>query len=383
MKEKLSQRDFQNLAEVRRPGCVSIFMTVQTESGDFKKEEIQFKNLLNTAEERLPEEIEGVRRPKEILTPARELKEDLYFWQYPNPGLALFMAPGIFFCCRLPVRFDVWTVCSQRFHLKPLMAYFNGTRRFYVLALSINAVRLIECNSYDAAEVDLGDVAGGLGRALDYDSKQRQLQFHTGAQNAGGGRAGIFHGQGVGKDDRKDEIQRFFRQVDENLNKAADAEAPLVLAGVDYLLPLFQAVTTRSNVLEQGIAGNLERCKPLEIQQMALKPIEMFFQREESRVLEQVESLLGTGLASTDLRTVVGGACYGRVESLFVSNETACWGSFDADRNLLETKESSVPGVEDLTDRAAVETYVRGGNVYPAAESDMPTNSSLAAVFRY
>jgi len=62
-------------------------------------------------------------------------------------------------------------------------------------------------------EVELENTPQSLSEAFKYDDPEKQLQFHTRAPAAGGERAAMFHGHGVGKDDAKDNILRFFHQV--------------------------------------------------------------------------------------------------------------------------------------------------------------------------
>lgn len=52
---------------------------------------------------------------------------------------------------------------------------------------------------------------------------------------------------------------QYFREIDRRLQKILVGEtAPLVLAGVDYNLPLFRNATGYGHVLDEGIFGNPE-----------------------------------------------------------------------------------------------------------------------------
>ena len=78
-----------------------------------------------------------------------------------------------------------------------------------------------------------------MAEALRFNDPERRLQFHTGAVTPGGrgDRPAAFHGHGVGQGvEAKTDILRDFHKVDEALQEVLrDEEAPLVLAGVDYL----------------------------------------------------------------------------------------------------------------------------------------------------
>src|SRR5690606_19751818 len=91
----------------------------------------------------------------------------------------------------------------------------------------------------------------------------------------------------------------------------------------------------------------------------------------------------GDGMASADLETIVPGAHYGRVETLFVDVGRKQWGVFDHNTNEVRRLNRPGPNAEDLYDLAAVQTYLNGGNVYAVTADKMPGPEPIAAVFRY
>lgn len=84
-----------------------------------------------------------------------------------------------------------------------------------------------------------------LADILRRDDAEKQLQFHTGTSGGGGGgRPAIFHSHGS-EEDLKEDILRYFRQIDRGVEELLKGQrAPLVLAGVDYLLPIYREVRT-------------------------------------------------------------------------------------------------------------------------------------------
>jgi len=174
--------------------------------------------------------------------------------------LALFISPGMFRLYQLPARFEPLVVVAHRFHLKPLLI-FLGDNEFFVLALSQNEVRLFEGSRMGLSAIDdLEGVPKSLADALKYDELVKHLQFRTGIGTGGarGERAAMFHGQSA--DDAKDKILRYFRQIDQGLQDFLREEpAPLLLAGVEYLLPIYKEANTYQHLLGEGITGNEAR----------------------------------------------------------------------------------------------------------------------------
>ena len=67
-----------------------------------------------------------------------------------------------------------------------------------------------------------------------------------------------FHGQGGGSDENeKNELLRYFRLVSDGLTEFLEEDGvPLVLAGVEYLLPIYKEANTYPNLMDTVITGN-------------------------------------------------------------------------------------------------------------------------------
>jgi hypothetical protein len=382
----LTRRELRALSEERGDACVSLYIATHRAGAEIQQDPIRLKNLLKEAEATLI--TMGLRSPDagELLEPAQALLEDHEFWQHQSDGLALFLSPGSFRGYRLPFKFDELVVVTNRFHVKPLLPLLSGDGRFYVLALSQNEVRMLQGTRYSVAEVDLEDVPKSLAEALRYDDPERQLQFHTQTQTPGGrgDRGAAFHGHGVVSDEDKEDILRFFQKVDEGLQDVlGDEQSPLVLAGVEYLLPIYAEANTYSNLISGGVKGNPEALGSEDLHKRAWEIVEPHFQEAQVRAIARYEQLASTEQASSDVRTVVPAAHHGRVDTLFVAVGQQHWGAFDPQTNTIEIHGEEEPGDEDLLDLAAVQTLLHGGKVYALEPAEVPDGVPVAAVFRY
>ena len=244
----LTKSELEILLKKQSGACVSIFMPTHRIGAEVQQDKISLKNLLRQAEERLVDI--GLRRPEAIklLAPIYKTLNDDVFWQHPSDGLAIFLSPEMFRYYRVPFNFERLVVVSDRFHIKPLLPVFSGNGRFYILALSQNQVRLLQCTRFDAEEIDLAGIAPkSLTEALKYDEMERQNLYHTGVP--GVGKEGvIFHGQDIG-DIAKNNILRYSQQIDRGLHREIlkEEKAPLILAGVDYLQSYINEYAFRYN----------------------------------------------------------------------------------------------------------------------------------------
>ena len=370
------------LAEARPGPCVSIYLPTHRIPMEIQQDRLRLKNLLRQAEDDLT--AAGLRSPevKALLEPAEKMLLETVFWKGQQDGLAVFLAPEFDRFYALPVDFPELMLVGERFHLKPLLTLLSGGE-FYILALSQNEVRFLQASPFSVSELDVEGVPRSLDEALKYDDPQKQLQFHTGTQKLTGGRAAIFHGHGVGTDDAKSNLLRFFQQVDRGLRTVLrEEQAPLVVAGVDYLLPIYREANSYANLMSEGVLGNPEGLSPEELQKRALKVVSPYFQQARQEAEAKYRQLAGTGKASHNLMEIAPAAFHGRVESLFVAMGRHEWGAFDSDSASIRLLPQTEPGVEDLLDFAALHTLLQGGRVFSVEPEEMPDGEPIAAVFR-
>jgi hypothetical protein len=388
--EIVKQKEFETLLEDRQRPSVSIFMPTYQKGREVQQNPIRLKNLLKQAEERLGHLGLGSTQSRDLLAPAGDMLDDAEFWKYQKEGLALFLSEDLFRYCRAPFSLEELVVVnSNRFHIKPVLPLLTEDSSYYVLALSQNRVRLVQCARFDVRELDLENTTIPLSieEALQYDDPEKQLQFRSsvsGSPSPQGSRwASVFHGHGV-VDEVKDDLRRYFLQIDRGILEVIGAGGPpLVLAGVDYLLPIYAEANKYSSLVDQGITGNPDHLEAEELHEKSWPIVEPQFRNDRERAAEVFSERLGTGLASNDIREVVPAAHIGRVDSLFVAVGMQVWGTFDPERDSIIVHDELQPGDEDLLDLAAFLTLNNSGKVFLVAPEDVPDSTSLAAVFRY
>jgi len=364
--------------------CVSLFMPAHRAGRETEQDPIVFKNLLREAEEGLL--AKGLRSVavREALKPAQGLLENQSFWRHQSGGLAVFAAPEMFRAYRLPLAFEKLVMVSDRFHFKPLLPFFANDRHFYVLALSQNEVRLLEGTRHTVDEVVLEDTLPDLAEALKFDRFNKNLQYHTGtASTSGGDRGAVFHGHDPSDDD-KSRILRWFHKINDELSGVlAGEQAPLVLAGVEYLFPLYQEANTYPNLVEEGIPGNPEELSAETLHTRAWPLVRPIFMAAQEQAAAEYRQLAGTGQATNDVPEVVLAAHRGRVAALFVAVGRQVMGRFDPKGQSVELAAEADSTAGDLLNLAALLTLKNGGSVYAVEPDQVPGEGTLAAVLRW
>jgi hypothetical protein len=382
--------ELKTLVENPKGPCVSLYMPMQKAGPEVRQNPIRFKNLIREAEARLDEMEMRHTEAVDFLQPAKEL-DTPEFWENQDRGLVIFASSEVFRYYLLPHDFQELAVVNSQFHIKPLLPLINNDGRFYILALSQDNVRFFEATCYSVKEVEVENMPKSLDEALNYDSTAKDGQFRIATSRGGTSnpmtQPGSFHGQGSpDRDEHQKEILQFFHQVDDAVKeKLKNQKAPLVLAGVEYLFPIYRQTNEYAHLLEEGIHVNVDIVKPEELQEQAWQMVEPLFHQQEQSAIERYQELAGaeTGKASSDLNEIISAAYFQRVDSLFVPVGQQIWGDFDPETMAVDIHPEPEPDDADLLDFAAVHTLLNGGTVYAVESERVPEQAPAAAIFRY
>jgi hypothetical protein len=387
----LTRTELEQLMRKEQQWCVSIYMPTHRTGAETQQDPIRLKNLLGEAEKHLSARGVRTRDVQKMLEPVSKFLQDSYFWQHQSDGLAIFLSSNRVRHYRLPLNFEEFVVVMDHFHIKPLLPLFTGDGQFYILALSQNEVRLLNGTRYSVSEVDIGQVVGSLDEAIPSDDHQVNLQLHTSGSAGGmarkkGDGSVTFHGQGGGSESAKNDLLRYFRLVADGLTEFLQGDqVPLVLAGVEYLLPIYKEANTYPNLIDMVIKGNPDLLSADELHKSAWDIIRPLFQAAQEEAVAHYQQLAGQAserVADT-LEKIVPAAYHGRVETLFVAAGVQQWGVFNPVTNEIELHDQIESGDEPLLDLAAVQTYLKGGIVYAVVPEKVPGGTSAAAVLRY
>jgi hypothetical protein len=259
-----------------------------------------------------------------------------------------------------------------------LLPLLSNDGRFYVLAISQDHLRLLEGTRDHVSEIELANVPESLSEALQYD------EFTGLMRTAGGGGGSAIHGGG--SPEAKLDILRYFQIVDRGLRDLlADQKTLLVLAGVDYLLPLYRQANTYNYLIEEAKTGNPETLSAKELHQRAWQIVKPYFEQEETEYQSLYAELAGRAdeRATPNIKQIVQSAHEGRIAALFVARGVPLWGVYRAHSHNVHVHPTHQPGDQDLLDVAAAQTFANGGTVYVIDPQRVPGGGPAAAILRY
>ncbi len=369
------------LARLRGGNRVSLVMpTHRFAPGSQEEDTTRLRNLLRTASENLATRGLKASDADRLLAPAYALAEDRPFWLRSSEGLALLIGPEGIHAFRLDHAPKESVAVNDRYHVRPLLALIGASGPFWLLAVSQNHVRLYEGSRAGLTEVPAEGVPASLADAMRWDDFEKDsLQFHSGSGSRG---PAVFHG--TGETEVKDELVRYVRAVDRGLrDHLRDSSAPLILAGVDYLLPLYREVNTYPHLTTEAVTGNPDSLTEPVLHQRAIEILDHLAGQERARLAAQVDEGWGSARTTPDLEAIVPAAHHGRVETLLLAEGTERPGTYDASSGRVTLRTALGSPGEDLLDLAALYTLENGGRVVTLEPERMPHDSTVVALLRY
>lgn len=377
--------DFEALAHHDGGGAhVSLFLQTHPASSEVQTDPSRWRKLLNATEEALAEA--GMRRDEidALLTPAWELQRDPFAWRRMSDGLAVFLRPGWQRAFRVPISLPDLAIIGDRFVIGPLLRLLAGDAHFLVLALSRRKVRLLEGSRQRVEEVELADIPTSLRDVAELPEARSETVARPMAPPGRPGPA-VFFGTGYADDEfKKDELERFLRQVANGLRDVlAASDRPMVLVGLEEVVGLYRKVNEYPHVIDEVVRRNPDDLSVEQLHELAWPVVAAALEADARDAYATFEALHGTGRASSDPDEIAQAAAEGRVGTLFVPVEPACWQRLATGGAPHVVRLGVDPEFAqcELLDRSAADTLAHGGRVY--ALSEQSDGRDAAAIFRY
>jgi hypothetical protein len=383
--ELLNKEFIQELLTIDQTPCISLYMPTHRSHPENLQDPIRFKNLLKQLEESLSQKYSAGEVKKHI-EPLEALVNDKSLWNHTTKGLAVFSASGLLKIVGLPISVDELAMVADSFHTKPLRQYLQSTDRYHVLGLSLHDIRLFEGNRHSLTEIELQpDIPGTITDALgdELTDKHSTVASYGGA---GGESSSMHHGHGGRKDEVDKDAERFFRVVAGNIYErySKPTGLPLILAALPEHFSLFQKVNKNPLLLSKSIAINPTSISTDKLANLAWEIMEPEYLMKLESFVSRFEQEKANGKGSDDIKEVAVAAVEGRVDTLLI----------EADRiiavritNLVtgntQKKDIANPKVDDLLDDMAELVTKMGGQVMVLPTEKIPSETGLAAIFRY
>ncbi len=379
----ISRDDLRQLATMNGEYVVSIYMSANV-GADNRQNPVRFNNLLRAAGQKMLDRKIGEPAVQKMTVSARTLLDQPDLWQELSHGLAVFVSRDSLRAWPLPFACEEKCVVGQHVYLLPLLSWGTNDAAYFVLAVSRNAVRLLEGTRARIQEVALPGLPANLSDALHYDVRQGTVQMHSGTPRVAGKEGAVFHGQGGEVDVAKQELTSFFREIDRAVSDYLQLRnEPLIFAGVDYLFPIYKAVNSYPNLASTPITGNPDSLIASEIRVRAWPLVEAFVRGRNWAEAEKYWNSVAHGRTSNRTDEILAAGHAGAIETLFVAPGARQLGRFSPEPSRVRYDDTPQPDSEDLVNLAATIVLRTGGAVETVLSGNVPGGGLMAAVMRY
>lgn len=377
------ERDYKTvlLADHQEP-CLSLYQPTHRAHPDKQQDPIRFRNLVKKLDLSLEQKYAGRERAP-ILRRFHDLAENDDFWNHALDGIAIFATSDLFKVYRLQRPVRELAIVADSFHTKPLMRVLQSADRYHVLGLNREEATLFEGNRYVLDEVEF---APGFPRtATDVGAKDGEPERKNRAYGRAGPGLTTRHGMDVRQDLVDNETERFFRAVDEAVIEQVSRPSgmPLLLAALPEHHHLFRTVTRNPYLLPDTIDTYPSTLSPDQLRERAWQLLLPRYLERLSGLVEQFGASRAEGRGAADLAEIARAAVAGRVATALIDADRMIPGRLDPASGAIEFAPLDDPGVDDLLDDVSEHVLKTGGEVVVVPAERMPTDTGIAAIYRF
>ncbi|WP_313350450.1 hypothetical protein [Paracoccus sp. (in: a-proteobacteria)] len=360
-------RDLSALNEARDDVCVSIYLPTTPLTQDIQQARIKLANLSREAVRQLEDAGTDKRRLAALQEHLDNLADDDEFWRFQAHSLAVFATPDSLRTYRLANKLVQIIEVSDRFHLKPLIRAITFPHTANVLAISENAVRLVEVSpDLPAATVKVPDLpkdaASAVGKSTINDRSPS--------------------GRITGSEGQKVRLAQYVRKVDAALRPIlAGSDVPLILAATQPVETIFRAVSSIP-ALPQAITGSHDRTSDADLAKAARSILDAHYEEQIADFCALFDIRKGQRRTTTDISDAAQAATFGNIDRLLVDIEEVVDGMIDEETGAVTFNETGDAGNYGVVDEIAGRALRTGATVLGVRKGDIPDGKPLAAILR-
>lgn len=368
---------------------ISIYIPTHLSYPEIEQDPIRLSTMLKEADKQLV--AAGLRRPEidNLLREARGRVPASMFWRYQDRGLAVLIEEGATHWVKLPHSVPELVVISPRYHLRPMIRMFRNGDKFHVLAMTLDNIRFFNGVERELREASIEGMPAGISEIMSRSNFTAYVGFHARDRGdpASGGESGKFHALGVSPEDFQSvELDNLLREVGKVVDRhLGSSDAPLILAAKSRIVGHLRKHIGYRNVAAKAIQSDPvalgNEALHAEAWRIAEPLVRVDRENARRRLRAQLEGASIAGAA--ELQTLMREAIAGRVESLFVAADANVWGFFDEEYQVLRLDPQNGPENEDVLNRLAIETLMRGGDVFTLPDDLRDKAGPAAGLYRF
>ncbi len=361
---------------------VTLYVPTHRDTNYNEEDRIRFGNLIRMVEKKL-EKTTDKDTKESMVQSLKVMKDDRTLWNQRGEGFCIFANAKAIVVHVLQNPVQEMAIVGQRFHKKPLIRDFQGLDEYQVLAVDRQSYTLYEGNRTGFREIPLSD------------DEPRTIQDFLGdeytesylAQGSYGGvsSSAMFHGHKSKKDEVDKDIERYLRLVDQHVMKHHSnvSKKPLILFALPEYHTTFRKHSHNPYLVDEGIKQSPRGLKEEELKKLAWTIIEPRYEARIDKLKDTYHQAKQKGSADDKIHAVAKAAVTGRVDAVFIEAYREVPGRIDTDSGRLIDRAKRQEKYDDALDDLMDIVISNGGDVYVVPQEKMPTDTGVAAIYRY
>jgi hypothetical protein len=365
----LTQSELKQLVSARADACVSLYLPTTPQTQHVGASRIAYRNLVNQALDQLSASGFPKRRAAQLQEQLEDLAHDEEFWTNQANSLGVLATPDNIRTYRLATAVKQGMQVADRFELKPLIRGVAFPQTALVLALSENAVRLLEI--FPDMPPALIRPSGMPQNASDAVGKAsiNNLPQNTRISNAQG---------------QKFLLRQYARKVDASLRTLLGGrDIPLILAATKPIEPIFRNICSYPGLLSEGIVSSPDRQSEAQLAEAARPVLDAHYRRQVDKLRSLFDQRSGSRRTTTDIQEAARAATNGAIEWLMVDLDCNLPGTVSDSDGTVTLAKSADASNYDVVDEIAGRALLSGAHLLGVRSADVPEKAALAAILRY
>lgn len=271
---------YNDLENLKSEISVSITIPTHRTRPDSEIDPILLKNKIMETENILLKIVDK-RKMEEIMENIKEAQGMIDF-SLNLDSLVLYTNEYFSSVVKLPVELKEELVIGQEFDLRPLYKTRQQNRRFYILAISRNVIRLMEAfNDKITQEIQNEDFPYINDYYVDEPAELAQDSFID------------------------NQVKEYFNTADKRFQKYYNENPlPVILAGDIKTTSYYAEQMDRSCMVIGHVSGNFDRMPCHEIISVVQPEVEAYRKKKEEEYLSQIDAALSANLLVTDMSDI-------------------------------------------------------------------------------
>lgn len=382
------------LFEAKGP-FVSIYLPTHRQLPERRQDIVLYRQLKKDADKAIATEYPPTECRK-VMKTLEEIEGDKAFWDNVKEGLAVLASPDRCAVYLLDAVVEPLMIAGDSLHIKPLVRTFQKIEDYQILAVSGKEYAVYEGNKNGLAEVPLDpDVPRTIDEILGPMHTEKYTtqgtygasggaSLHTGGGHGGNGGA-FYHGMGSKKDDVKQDLESFYRNIDKLVydNVSAKSGLPLILANLHERQSLFLKNAKNPYLIGEAVDYSFDTHDLAKLNEKAAALIEPYYREKNRKLAERFTEAKAKGMAADKVEDVARAIAEAKVEVILLEADRILPGKMTDDLGGVELSEPAARGREDLLDEFAERVIRQRGEVVILDKDEMPTDTGVAVLYRF